>query len=138
MLATLRCAHSTTTRTASLCVFIEASGAFAAVGRLAYATVLHAATHQQLAAVKYQVAAQGIVHGYVLRWLPLQAAAAGAVADGEYVFAEHNPFLGDTAAYEKGKDLFKRGLLSEAALALEAEVGLAQLASVTFVVPFCS
>ena len=50
------------------------------------------------------------------------AAAAAAVADGEYVFAEHNPFLGDPAALEKGKDLFKRGLLSEAALALEAEV----------------
>jgi hypothetical protein len=60
-----------------------------------------------------------------LHWLPVQAAAAGAVTDGEYVFAEHNPFLGDPAAYEKGKDLFKRGLLSEAALALEAEVGVA-------------
>lgn len=45
------------------------------------------------------------------------------MADGEYQFAEHNPFLGDPAALEKGKDLFKRGLLSEAALALEAEVG---------------
>lgn len=50
-------------------------------------------------------------------------AAAAAQADGEYMFAENNPFLGDPAAFEKGKDLFKRGLLSEAALALEAEVG---------------
>jgi hypothetical protein len=48
--------------------------------------------------------------------------AGAAVGDGEYVFSEHNPFLGDAAAFEKGKDLFKRGLLSEAALALEAEV----------------
>lgn len=54
----------------------------------------------------------------------LQAAANTAgVADGEYLFAEHNPFLGDAAAFDKGRDLFKRGLLSEAALALEAEVG---------------
>lgn len=53
------------------------------------------------------------------------AAAAGvASANGEYLFAEHNPFLGDAAAFDKGKDLFKRGLLSEAALALEAEVRL--------------
>ena len=50
--------------------------------------------------------------------------AAAAAADGEYVFSDHNPFLGDAAAFDKGKDLFKRGLLSEAALALEAEVGL--------------
>jgi hypothetical protein len=64
---------------------------------------------------------------FLLHLLPVQAAAAGAVADGEYVFAEHNPFLGDPAAYEKGKDLFKRGLLSEAALALEAEVGVGHL-----------
>lgn len=43
-------------------------------------------------------------------------------AHGDYVFSENNPFTGDPAALEKGKDLFKRGLLSEAALALEAEV----------------
>lgn len=55
----------------------------------------------------------------------LQAAAnAAGVPDGEYMFAEHNPFLGDAAAFDKGRDLFKRGLLSEAALALEAEVGV--------------
>eukprot|EP00879_Flechtneria_rotunda_P013327 GHRR01013917.1.p1 GENE.GHRR01013917.1~~GHRR01013917.1.p1 ORF type:complete len:656 (+),score=254.39 GHRR01013917.1:215-2182(+) len=45
-----------------------------------------------------------------------------ANARGEYVFAQNNPFIGDPAALEKGKDLFKRGLLTEAALALEAEV----------------
>lgn len=43
-------------------------------------------------------------------------------AIGDYQLSEHNPFLNDPAALEKGKDLFKRGLLSEAALALEAEV----------------
>lgn len=58
---------------------------------------------------------------FVCCWLQAAANAAGA-ADGEYLFAEHNPFLGDAAAFEKGRDLFKRGLLSEAALALEAEV----------------
>jgi hypothetical protein len=49
-------------------------------------------------------------------------AAPGQHVRGEYQFAASNPFLGDPAALEKGKDLFKRGLLSEAALALEAEV----------------
>jgi peroxin-5 len=43
------------------------------------------------------------------------------------MFAEHNPFLGDAAAFQKGRDLFKRGLLSEAALALEAEVRIGLL-----------
>jgi peroxin-5 len=52
-----------------------------------------------------------------------QAGTSGAER-GEYIFAADNPFLGDAAAFEKGKDLFKRGLLSEAALALEAEVGV--------------
>jgi len=41
---------------------------------------------------------------------------------GQYVFAANNPFLGDDQALAKGKDLFRRGVLSEAALALEAEV----------------
>eukprot|EP00883_Tetradesmus_obliquus_P013392 jgi/Sobl393_1/6343/SZX78416.1 len=50
------------------------------------------------------------------------AAAPGQHVRGEYQFAANNPFLGDPAALEKGRDLFKRGLLSEAALALEAEV----------------
>ncbi|WIA12458.1 hypothetical protein OEZ85_012493 [Tetradesmus obliquus] len=50
------------------------------------------------------------------------AASPGQHVRGEYRFAANNPFLGDPAALEKGRDLFKRGLLSEAALALEAEV----------------
>ncbi|GLC64505.1 hypothetical protein PLESTF_000173300 [Pleodorina starrii] len=57
---------------------------------------------------------------------PGLAAAAGmmgsSLAPGEYVFSEENPFLGDPEAQQKGKDLFRRGVLSEAALALEAEV----------------
>ncbi|GAX85689.1 hypothetical protein CEUSTIGMA_g13104.t1 [Chlamydomonas eustigma] len=41
---------------------------------------------------------------------------------GEYVFSDNNPFLGDPDALAKGKDLFRRGVLTEAALALEAVV----------------
>lgn len=40
---------------------------------------------------------------------------------GEYIMAENNPFLADTDSFSKGKDLFRRGVLSEAVLALEAE-----------------
>ncbi|KAI7842283.1 hypothetical protein COHA_003924 [Chlorella ohadii] len=47
--------------------------------------------------------------------------AAGPRAAGAYVFAEANPFLMDTDSLAKGKDLFRRGVLSEAVLALEAE-----------------
>lgn len=47
--------------------------------------------------------------------------AAGPRAAGAYVFAENNPFLLDTDSLVKGKDLFRRGVLSEAVLALEAE-----------------
>ncbi|GAB4823917.1 hypothetical protein N2152v2_010963 [Parachlorella kessleri] len=46
---------------------------------------------------------------------------AGPRNAGEYVMAENNPFLTDTDSFAKGKDLFKRGVLSEAVLALEAE-----------------
>ncbi|GIL78820.1 hypothetical protein Vretimale_176 [Volvox reticuliferus] len=52
----------------------------------------------------------------------LTAAMGPGAAPGEYVFSENNPFLGDLDAQQKGKDLFRRGILSEAALALEAEV----------------
>jgi peroxin-5 len=38
----------------------------------------------------------------------------------EYVFAENNPFLLDMESMEKGKDLFQRGVLTEAVLAFEA------------------
>ncbi|KAL4445746.1 hypothetical protein ABPG77_008945 [Micractinium sp. CCAP 211/92] len=47
--------------------------------------------------------------------------ATGPRAAGEYVFAEHNPFLLDTDSFNKGRELFKRGVLTEAVLALEAE-----------------
>ena len=40
---------------------------------------------------------------------------------GEYVMAENNPFLSDLDSLSKGKELFKRGVLSEAVLAFEAE-----------------
>ncbi|GFH20458.1 peroxisomal targeting signal 1 receptor, partial [Haematococcus lacustris] len=49
-------------------------------------------------------------------------AAGRAGAKGEYVFTANNPFAGDEQALTKGKDLFRRGVLTEAALALEAEV----------------
>ncbi|KAL6770309.1 PEX5 [Auxenochlorella protothecoides x Auxenochlorella symbiontica] len=42
-------------------------------------------------------------------------------AHGGYVMAENNPFLSDTDSMAKGWDLFKRGVLTEAVLALEAE-----------------
>ncbi|KAG1655784.1 hypothetical protein FOA52_013085 [Chlamydomonas sp. UWO 241] len=45
-----------------------------------------------------------------------------AQRDGKYVFSRDNPFLGDADAFAKGKDLFRRGVLTEAALALESEV----------------
>lgn len=38
----------------------------------------------------------------------------------DYVFAENNPFLMDNESLEKGKDLFQRGVLTEAVLAFEA------------------
>ena len=38
-----------------------------------------------------------------------------------YAMTENNPFLDDFDSFAKGKDLFRRGLLSEAILALEAE-----------------
>lgn len=41
----------------------------------------------------------------------------------EYVFQPNNPFLSDPESAEKGKQLFRHGLLSEAVLAFEAEVG---------------
>lgn len=41
---------------------------------------------------------------------------------GEYVFATNNPFMGDPDAEAKGRDLFRRGVLTEAVLALEAAV----------------
>lgn len=47
--------------------------------------------------------------------------AAGPRASGDYVMSENNPFLTDTESFAKGKELFRRGVLTEAVLALEAE-----------------
>ena len=53
------------------------------------------------------------------------AAPPGAVlagADGSYVFADVNPFLTHVDPFAAGRDLAATGVLSEAVLALEAEV----------------
>jgi hypothetical protein len=39
-----------------------------------------------------------------------------------YVFADQNPYVGHPNPLKEGQELFRRGLLSEAVLALEAEV----------------
>lgn len=39
-----------------------------------------------------------------------------------YQFADQNPYVGHPNPLKEGQDLFRRGLLSEAVLALEAEV----------------
>ncbi|KAE9598347.1 putative tetratricopeptide-like helical domain, peroxisomal targeting signal 1 receptor family [Lupinus albus] len=41
---------------------------------------------------------------------------------GVYVFSDLNPYVGHPNPLKEGQDLFRRGLLSEAVLALEAEV----------------
>jgi peroxin-5 len=45
----------------------------------------------------------------------------GPRSSGQYIMAENNPFLTDVDSFQKGKDLFRRGVLTEAVLALEAE-----------------
>ncbi|KAK9837124.1 hypothetical protein WJX81_004650 [Elliptochloris bilobata] len=54
------------------------------------------------------------------------AAARGVEVDvcaaGVYVFAPDNPFVQDTNSFARGRELFRGGLLTEAVLALEAEV----------------
>lgn len=42
------------------------------------------------------------------------APVAGPRAGGAYVFAEDNPFLLDTDSFAKGRDLFRRGVLTGA------------------------
>ena len=39
-----------------------------------------------------------------------------------YAFSEQNPYVGHPNPLKEGQELFRRGLLSEAVLALEAEV----------------
>ncbi|KAL3643229.1 Peroxisomal membrane signal receptor PTS1 [Castilleja foliolosa] len=41
---------------------------------------------------------------------------------GVYVFSDMNPYVGHPYPFKEGQDLFRKGLLSEAVLALEAEV----------------
>lgn len=41
---------------------------------------------------------------------------------GVYVFSENNPYVGHPNPMQEGQELFHKGLLSEAVLALEAEV----------------
>lgn len=45
----------------------------------------------------------------------------GPRSAGEYQMSDDNPFLLDIDSYSTGKELFRKGLLSEAVLALEAE-----------------
>ena len=40
--------------------------------------------------------------------------AADSPHSGKYSFARDNPFLGDAGAEAKGRDLFRRGVLTEA------------------------
>ena len=41
---------------------------------------------------------------------------------GVYVFSDLNPYVGHPNPLKEGQELFRKGLLSEAVLALEAEV----------------
>lgn len=47
---------------------------------------------------------------------------AGKQTSGVYVFSDMNPYVGHPEPMKEGLELFRKGLLSEAALALEAEV----------------
>ncbi|KAL1195231.1 Peroxisome biogenesis protein 5 [Cardamine amara subsp. amara] len=47
---------------------------------------------------------------------------AGKQTSGVYVFSDMNPYVGHPDPMKEGQELFRKGLLSEAALALEAEV----------------
>jgi peroxin-5 len=56
-----------------------------------------------------------------LRELEKLHSAIGPRSSGQYIMAENNPFLTDLDSFQKGKDLFRKGVLTEAVLALEAE-----------------
>ncbi|KAL8166122.1 hypothetical protein V2J09_007621 [Rumex salicifolius] len=43
-------------------------------------------------------------------------------SNGEYVYSEMNPYVGHPDPLKEGQELFRKGLLSEAVLALEAEI----------------
>lgn len=58
-----------------------------------------------------------------VRFLNEQAAKGKTDASkGIYVFSDMNPYVGHPNPLKEGQDLFRKGLLSEAVLALEAEV----------------
>lgn len=58
------------------------------------------------------------------RFVNEQVAAKGKMdaSKGIYVFSDMNPYVGHPNPLKEGQDLFRKGLLSEAVLALEAEV----------------
>lgn len=60
----------------------------------------------------------------VYRYLNEQASVKrqAATSRGVYVFSEINPYVGHPNPFQEGQELFRKGLLSEAVLALEAEV----------------
>lgn len=51
-----------------------------------------------------------------------EAAAKSEASRGVYVFSDMNPYVGHPNPLKEGQELFRKGLLSEAVLALEAEV----------------
>ncbi|CAN1248190.1 Peroxisome biogenesis protein 5 [Linum perenne] len=51
-----------------------------------------------------------------------ETAAKQQNSKGDYDFSEMNPYVGHPNPMKEGQDLFRKGLLSEAVLALEAEV----------------
>lgn len=58
------------------------------------------------------------------RYLNEQATAKqrSEASRGVYVFSDINPYVGHPNPMKEGQELFRKGLLSEAVLALEAEV----------------
>lgn len=61
--------------------------------------------------------------GLYCRFLNEQVAAKRSDASrGVYVFSDMNPYVGHPNPLKEGQELFRKGLLSEAVLALEAEV----------------
>lgn len=64
------------------------------------------------------------MHVFVFRFLNEQVAAKqrSDASRGVYVFSDMNPYVGHPNPLKEGQELFRKGLLSEAVLALEAEV----------------
>uniref|UniRef100_A0A7N0TDR3 Peroxin-5 n=1 Tax=Kalanchoe fedtschenkoi TaxID=63787 RepID=A0A7N0TDR3_KALFE len=66
-------------------------------------------------------AADNWAHAYD-EFLNEQAAFKQDASRGVYVFSDMNPYVGHPNPLKEGQELFRKGLLSEAVLALEAEV----------------